>query len=128
MVIIMNDFLSKYFEADELHVSTYGDSFLQDMLNLIENEFISQEEALKIIQCLIDIDEIRIILGSEIRELIITYVSEEGYNDCLLSLLYRMSDAYINQNSNLYKKQMQEIIYGILDNKYSIQTAKNMIK
>ena len=123
----LNSFLMKYSEADELHVPAYGESFLQDMIELIKKDYISPEEAIKIIQCLIDVDEVRILLAGEIRELIVTFIEEKKYDDSLLCLFRKMSDAYVDGHSGLYRARMQGIIYDILDDKLSVSLAQSII-
>lgn len=63
-------FLTTFSKANELHNNTYGEKFYQELLEYIEKGFISQEDASEIVQCLVDIDEIRMILSEKIKSLI----------------------------------------------------------
>ena len=123
----MNFFLKKYLDSAELHVPEYGDSFLKEMLELLNKNKISSSEAINLIQCLTDIDEIRILLASEIRELIITIIMEQGYSDSLLFLLHIMCEKIVDCPKDCFKLQMQNIIYDILDGKLTVQVACGMI-
>lgn len=124
----MKELLNVCLNAEELHVCEYGEIFFLDLFNLISEEKLDKYDAIDIINCLTHIDEIRILLASEIRECINTFAIDKKYDKSLLDLFHIMSDAYGQISNKQYKAQMQDIIYDLISCEISIEQAKKIIR
>ncbi len=70
----MKTLISAYCHADELNVNEYGEAFFNELVCLVKDGKLSETDAVAIVDCLVDVDEIRRLLASGLRECIVRFV------------------------------------------------------
>lgn len=119
----MKTLLSSYCDAKELHVDEYGESFFQELVFLKKDGKISETDCIAIIDCLVAVDEIRILLASEIREFIAFFAETGDFSMEILELFRKISSIRGDEPERLFKRRMQSLIYDLLNNDLNIEQA-----
>lgn len=123
----MQTLINSYCNAEELHVNEYGEAFFNEMVGLIKDRKISEADAVAVIECLVDIDEIRILLAGELRECIVSFAEEGNFSRRLLDLLRKMSLARFDVPDYSFVPRMQSLLYDLINEDLNLEQAINSL-
>lgn len=123
----MKTLINSYCHADELNVNEYGEAFFNEMVGLIKDRKISEADAVAIVECLVDIDEIRILLAGELRKCIVSFAEEGIFSLRLLDLLRKMSLARFDVPDCFFIPRMRSWLHDLINEDLNLEQAINSL-
>ncbi len=119
----MKTLISAYCHADELNVNEYGEAFFNELVCLVKDGKLSETDAVAIVDCLVDVDEIRILLASELRECIVHFAEDGKFSRKLLDLFRKISLSRFDVPDYFFIPRMQSLLYDLLNKDLSPEQA-----
>lgn len=121
----MKTLINSFCNADELNVDEYGEPFFNELGGPVKDRKISEADAVAIIECLVDVDEIRILVAGELRKCIVSFAEGGNFSRRLLDLFRKMSLARFDVPDYFFIPRMQSLLHDLSSNNLNLEQTIN---